>query len=1409
VSTTRHRRRPAAVALIAIFLLTLLPALPVAADSTAQTLPFIQRWTDTTQITANDNWSGVPGIVGFLGQDITTATATDPRTLLTDSVVQNDVDVIANLPEPNITNGGVGEFEIANPVVALQGSGTADAPYLLINIQTTGLTNVPLSYVLRDIDETTDNAIQPVALQYRVGSSGAWTNIPAGYVPDATTGPSLATLTTPISAILPAAADNQALVQIRIITSNAVGNDEWVGIDNISIGPDEPPDVQSTIPADGANDVALDADLSVTFSEPVNVDPGWFAISCATSSNHSATVSGGPTTFSINPDADFVFDETCTLTVSAQNVTDQDLIDPPDLMAADHVSTFQTAAPPPTPSEVVISEVYGGGGNSGATLKNDFIELYNRTDHSISLAGWSVQYASAAGTTWQVTSLTGTIAAGRNYLVKEAAGAGGTVDLPPPDATGPIAMSATAGKVALVSTATALTGACPTGLTISDFVGYGPTATCFEGTGPTGALSNTTAALRNGDGATDTDNNAADFTVGTPDPHASADQAPTVSSTTPANGATGVPLAAPITVTFSEPVTVAAGWYTISCATSGAHTATVTGGPSTFTLDPDADFDADESCTVTILASAVTDMDAEDPPDTMAANYVFTFQTADVLVCGAAATSIHTVQGSGLSSPLVGTGVTIEGIVVGDYQDTPSEFGGFYLQEETAQADADPLTSEGVFVFDNGSGTTVQPGDLVRARGTVAEFQGLTELNAISGLTVCSTGNPLPAATPVSLPVQNVTDLEAFEGMLVQFDQTLTATEVFNLGRFGEVSLSGAGRLYTGTAVADPGPAALAVIDQNNRSRIILDDGNNQQNIDPTRYPQGGLSASNTLRVGDTLPGLTGVMDFRFSNYRIQPVGAITWNHTNPRTAAPEPVGGNLKVASFNVLNFFNGDGLGGGFPTARGADTQAELDRQKAKEVSALKAIDADIVGLMEIENDAPPNSAIEELVAGLNAAMGAGTYSFIDTGVIGTDEIKVALIYKPASVSPVGAFKTITSATDPRFIDTLNRPSLAQTFEKTATGARLTVVVNHLKSKGSDCNAVGDPDTGDGSGNCNITRTNAAKALVDWLATDPTASGDPDFLFIGDFNSYTFEDPIDWITTHGFTNLVRAAGGLTPYSYVFNGESGYLDHALASGSLASQVTGVSDWHINPDEPTVLDYNVEFKTPNQVNTFYDPGPYRASDHDPVVIGLNVAAPPTVDGGGPYAVVEGGIITVSATGTESGGGSLTYSWDLDHNGTFETPGQSVTFSAAGLQAPLIRTISVQATGPTGLTATDDVIVNVIWAFDGFKPPTNNLPAVNEGGPGKLTLIFSLGGDQGLDIFKSGRPSSSSYPCGTTPPTDASEPAATVGAKGFRYDSGSNEYTFDWKASAAWKNTCRVFVLGLADGTTHNVAFHFK
>ena len=871
---------------------------------------------------------------------------------------------------------------------------------------------------------------------------------------------------------------------------------------------------------------------------------------------------------------------------------------------------------------IVISQVYGGGGNSGATFQNDYVELFNRGTTTVSLSGWSVQYASATGTGNfagnSPAALSGSLAPGQHYLVKLAGSTANGVPIPTPDATGTINMSGSAGKVIVASTSSGL--ACNGGSTpcsaaqlaqIVDLVGYG-NANFFE-TAAAPTLSNTTAALRLDNGCVEADNNAADFAAGAPAPRntAVARSLCGTGSASPSSVAPGGSTLLAVTVT---PGTLPAS---TDLAVSGDLTP-LGGSPSQPFFDDATHGDAVAGDN-TFSFQAPVALDAETGPQRVATSFTdaqgragstaIPLSLADTFVCGAPATAIHTIQGSGAASGSVGKSRSIEGVVVGDYQLQPSEFGGFYVEEETADQDGDPLTSEGIFVFDNGFGVDVAPGDVVRVRGTVQEFSGLTELTSVNAVQVCSGGATVTPAS-VSLPVGDTGDLEPFEGMLVHFDQTLTATEVFNLGRFGEISLSGVGRLYTPTAVVAPGADAVAYEAQNNRSRIILDDGNSQQDIDPTRYPLGGLSATSTLRVGDTVDGLDGIMDFRFSNYRIQPVGPVPFAATNPRTPAPAPVGGNLKVASFNVLNYFNGDGTGGGFPTSRGADTPFELQRQTAKEVAALKAMNADIVGLMEIENDAEPNSALGELVGALNAEVGAGTYSFIDTGVIGTDEIKVALIYKAAAVTPVGDWKIITSAVDPEFIDTKSRPSLAQTFKSNTTGAKLTIVVNHLKSKGSSCDDVGDPDVGDGQGNCNQTRTKAAGALLRWLQTDPTGSGDPDFLLIGDMNSYAMEDPITAFKAGGFHDLVRELDGPTSYSYVFDGESGYLDHALATSSLAPQVAGVGHWHINPDEPTVLDYNTEFKTAHHVDSLYAPTPYRSSDHDPVLIGIGLR--PTV-----------------------------------------------------------------------------------------------------------------------------------------------------------------------------------------------------
>jgi len=726
------------------------------------------------------------------------------------------------------------------------------------------------------------------------------------------------------------------------------------------------------------------------------------------------------------------------------------------------------------------------------------------------------------------------------------------------------------------------------------------------------------------------------------------DSVPAVVSTNPAGGATNVAGNTNLTITFSEPVNVTGIWLSLVGQTSGSHGATVSGGPVSYTLDPDRDFATGESVTITVFAAHVSDQDVTDPPDKLAADFSFSFTITGGgggEGCGATATRIHAIQGDGLSSPLNNTpNVVIEGIVVGDYQEA-SQFRGFHVQEEDADADNNPATSEGIFVFDNNFGVPVKVGDRVRVKGTVNEFAAgggtsLTQLTNISSITICGGGQTVTPAT-VNLPVANTSDWERFEGMLIRIPQTLTVTDTFTLGRFGEVGLSAGGRLLSPTHAVAPGAPANALQDLNNRSRILLDDGDSRQNIDPIVYPAPGLTATNSLRLGATVDNLAGVLEQRSSAYRIQPVGPIAFTAANPRPAAPASVGGNLKVASFNVLNYFNGNGLGGGFPTPRGATSAQEFTRQRDKIISAITTLDAAIVGLIEIENDAGPNSAIVNLVNGLNAVSGAGTYTFVDTGVVGTDEIRVALIFKPSVVALVGPFAILNTSVDPQFLDTKNRPALAQTFTQLSSGAKFTIAVNHFKSKGSACADVGDPDTGDGQGNCNVTRTRAATALVNWLATDPTGSGDPDFLIVGDLNSHARESPITTIKAAGYTDLIQTFIGAKAYSFSFNGESGYLDHALASSSLAPQVTGAAEWHINADEPVVLDYNVEFKSANQVNTLYSPTPFRCSDHDPLVVGLNLNAP-VANAGGPPQVSAGGSVVVSATGSDPNGDALTF-----------------------------------------------------------------------------------------------------------------------------------------------------------------------
>ncbi|MBN1654195.1 MAG: ExeM/NucH family extracellular endonuclease, partial [Deltaproteobacteria bacterium] len=560
--------------------------------------------------------------------------------------------------------------------------------------------------------------------------------------------------------------------------------------------------------------------------------------------------------------------------------------------------------------------------------------------------------------------------------------------------------------------------------------------------------------------------------------------------------------------------------------------------------------------------------------------------------------SIHEIQGSGSRSPFVGaTDIVVHAVVVGDFQGI-GRLGGFCLQEEDRDADTDPKTSEAIFVYHGDSAVEVEIGDFVTVRGDVDEYYGLTELNNLSALTLHGRVG-IPSPTAIELPISDLDEWEKYEAMLVELPQKLTVTDVSNLGRFGEVLLSIAGRQFSPTSRAAPGASAIALREANEHARILLDDGSNA--VDPRVTPF--IAVDDTVRIGDTLFKPRGVLLFAHDNFRLHPIEPLAFSRPSQRAPSPPEVGASLVVASFNLDNFFNGDGQKTGFPTTRGARTLEEFSRQLDKVISALARLNADIAALTEIENDGySPQSCIQRLVKELSSRNDDG-YAFIDPGVerIGEDLITVGIIYKPDSVVPVGRPAILDSRVDPIFDDRLNRPSLAQTFEQIHTGEQMTVVVNHFKSKSSRCDQQGDPDTGDGQGNCNVARTKAAQALVNWLNSDPTESRDPDFLIVGDLNAYAMEDPINIAKSAGYIDLIKTCIGEDAYSYVYQGQSGYLDHALATGVLAQQVTTVAVWHINADESPTLDYRMD-----NPEGLFKPDPFRSSDHDPVLIGFDL-----------------------------------------------------------------------------------------------------------------------------------------------------------------------------------------------------------
>lgn len=594
---------------------------------------------------------------------------------------------------------------------------------------------------------------------------------------------------------------------------------------------------------------------------------------------------------------------------------------------------------------------------------------------------------------------------------------------------------------------------------------------------------------------------------------------------------------------------------------------------------------------------------------------------------------ISAIQGSGSTAAITGI-QTIEGIVTRTFSGATG-LNGFFVQEEDADSDGDAATSEGIFVYnlptDVAGLVSPMEGDKVNLTGTVQDFVSTT-----SGVTTSSTQirsltnftnlglSALPAVTTIKLPVANVSDLERYEGMLVDISATsgnLAVTEYFQLGRYGQVLLSATGasnqpgtdaRLDQFTQFNLPSTTGYAAyLAEIAKRKIILDDGSTRQNPDPIIFGRNGnpLNATNTLRGGDEVTNIVGILDERLEGYRIQRSTGVNFLPVNERPSSPPSLAAaTLKVASANVLNYFTT--LDNGPGDFRGANNAEEFTRQKAKIIKALIGTDADVIGLMEIQNNGTtPTTALQDLINGLNAdAAGTGTYAFVNTDpsvtgfTLSTDAITVGIIYKTDKVSLVGNAAAMTTSTT---FDAVGRRPLAQTFSQNSNGEIFTVVVNHFKSKGSSSGGAGDADVDDGQSASNGTRSRQATDLAAWLATGPTGTTDPDYLILGDLNAYAMEDPLRILETAGYANQLP----MSSYSYVFDGQTGSLDHALASSTLASQITGTAKWHINADEPGVLDYNTEFKTNGQIAGLYAPDQFRASDHDPVLVGLDLTNP--------------------------------------------------------------------------------------------------------------------------------------------------------------------------------------------------------
>ncbi len=553
--------------------------------------------------------------------------------------------------------------------------------------------------------------------------------------------------------------------------------------------------------------------------------------------------------------------------------------------------------------------------------------------------------------------------------------------------------------------------------------------------------------------------------------------------------------------------------------------------------------------------------------------------------CGAPAASLGEVRALALAAT-AGEPIEVEGIVSADFT---AGLGGFFIEPESGEG-------SGLFVLGEPAAAPLVAGERLRLRGRPGrlppEMYGRPALIEVSAVARCGT----VARMPVSVAAPE--ELSALEGRRVLLRGPLFLAGHARVQTHGELLAAfGEDRPFQPTELFPPGEGARTFAAQQQQRLLVLDDGREAA-------PEGGLpwywsAPPGALRTGAILFEVEGVPDRAEEGMALrltQPPGRIV---PADRPAPPPRPPENLRVVAFNLENFFNGDGRGGGFPTARGAADAAAFERQAGKLIATLGALDGDLLILSELENDGyGEDGAIADLTRRLNAGIPeAQGYRFIipPTARLGEDEIAVGILYRPARLQPVGRPAFLERA---EFARGLSRVPLAASFRSTRSGLALTAVAVHLKSKGSCPQSPGpDADQGDGQGCWNAARSSAMRALLDWLQSDPTGAGTGRWLIAGDFNAHGEEEPLAIARQRGALDALRAtAGSMQLYSYVFRGLSGRLDHIVLGPELAPALRAAGIWHVNADEPALLGY---------AGTAAEEGsPFRSSDHDPVWIEL-------------------------------------------------------------------------------------------------------------------------------------------------------------------------------------------------------------